>query len=90
MMKLVVERHGGFAGLKRRGERDGASLSPEQHDALRKVMEAPPAAPDPGADRFSYRLEVHDEAGARTVQVPESVMPASLAAIATEKGTASA
>jgi hypothetical protein len=83
-MKIVVERHGGFAGLKRRGERDGASLSPEQHAALRRVMEASPAPADPGADRFTYRIEVHDDKGQRAVHVPESAMPASLAAIATE------
>jgi hypothetical protein len=83
-MKVIVERHGGFAGLKRRGERDGASLSSEQHAALKQVMAAAPGAGDPGADRFTYRIEVHDDAGQQVVHVPESAMPASLAGIATE------
>jgi hypothetical protein len=83
-MKIVVERHGGFAGLKRRGERDGAALSPEQHTALNRVMSAAPGQHDPGADRFTYRIEVHDDTGQRVVHVPESAMPASLAGIATE------
>ena len=83
-MKLVVERHGGFAGLRRRGEKDGAALSPEQHEALRAVMATPPAKGNPGADRFTYRIEVHDDSGERTIQVPESAMPPSLAVIATE------
>jgi hypothetical protein len=83
-MKVIVERHGGFAGLKRRGERDGASLSPEQHTELSRVMAAAPGQRDPGADRLTYRIEVHDEAGQRVVHVPESAMPASLAGIATD------
>ena len=58
--------------------------SPEQHAALRRVMEASSAPADPGADRFTYRVEVHDDNGQRAVHVPESAMPASLAAIATE------
>ena len=84
-MKVIVERHGGFAGLRRRGEREGASLSPEQHEALRRMMDAPPPPRDPGADRFICRIEVHDGTGQRMVHVPESAMPASLAAIATEQ-----
>ena len=47
-------------------------------------MAAAPGPRDPGADRFTYRIEVHDDAGQRVVHVPESAMPASLAGIATE------
>jgi hypothetical protein len=36
-----------------------------------------------GADRFTYKIEVQDEHGTRTLTVPESLMPASLAGIAT-------
>ena len=49
-MKLVVERTGGFAGMTRRGERDGSTLSAEQLAALRKLMESSSKMPpDPGA-----------------------------------------
>ena len=94
-MKLVVERTGGFAGLKWRGERDGDDLSPEQRAALDQVVKtsdqetsagnqqssdnpagpAGQAAQDPGADRFTYRLEIQDENGTRSITLPESRMP---------------
>jgi hypothetical protein len=86
-MKLVVERSGGFAGLKRRGERDGRDLSPEQRAALDQVIkehDAPGAqapAPDPGADRFTYRLEIQDENGTKSITLPESKMPGELKGI---------
>jgi hypothetical protein len=84
-MKVVVERTGGFAGVRRRGERNGEDLSADQHAALKKLMDlATPAAPaDAGADRFTYRIEVQDENGTKQVAVPESAVPASLAEIAT-------
>jgi hypothetical protein len=83
-MKVVVERSGGFAGISRRGERDGAALSSDQHAELQKLMEQyeTTAETDPGADRFTYRIEVHDEKGIRTITLPESLMPRSLADIA--------
>jgi hypothetical protein len=100
-MKLVVERTGGFAGLKRRGERNGEDLSPEQHAALDQLIAASdrgkspgnqqssdgpavpgPAEQDPGADRFTYRLEIQDENGTRSITVPESEMPKELMGIA--------
>ena len=101
-MKLVVERTGGFAGLKRRGERNGEDLSPEQRAAIDQLIAASdqgksagnqqssdnPAGPagqaaqDPGADRFTYRLEIQDENGTRSITVPESEMPKELMGIA--------
>jgi hypothetical protein len=83
-MKLIVERSGGFAGMTRRGEQDLATLSPQQHAALQKLLgEVPPVSTQPGADRFTYRIEVQDEHGTRSLTVPETLMPASLARIAT-------
>jgi hypothetical protein len=38
-MKLVVERTGGFGGLKRRGERNGEDLSSDQRIALDRLLE---------------------------------------------------
>jgi hypothetical protein len=100
-MKLVIERTGGFAGLKRRGERNGEDLSPEQRAALDQLVQASdqeksagnqqssdkPAMPeaaeqDPGADRFTYRLEIQDENGTRSITLPESSMPKELMGIA--------
>jgi hypothetical protein len=92
-MKLIVERTGGFAGLKRRGERDRKDLSDEQRAALDQLMqesglgepsptsEHPAPAQDPGADRFTYRVEVQDEKGMRSITLPESRMPKALKGI---------
>jgi hypothetical protein len=89
-MKLLVTRNGGLAGLKRRGERDGADLSPDQRAALDKVVRdfgqpGSPAPPtDPGADRFTYRLDIQDEGGTRSISLPESKMPMELKSIVTQ------
>jgi len=84
-MKIIVERSGGFAGMIRRGEKELSALSPEQQAALQKLLDAgtPPAATQMGADRFTYKIEVQDEHGSRSLTLPESLMPASLAGIAT-------
>jgi hypothetical protein len=85
-MKVIVVRSGGFAGMIRRGEKDVSALSPEQQEDLKRLLEAgaPPAPSQAGADRFSYKIEVQDEHGTRSLTVPETAMPASLAGIATE------
>ncbi len=86
----MVTRNGGLAGLKRRGERDGADLSPDQRAALDKVVRdfgqpGSPAPPtDPGADRFTYRLDIQDEGGTRSISLPESKMPMELKSIVTQ------
>ncbi len=93
-MKLVVERTGGFAGLKRRGERDAADLSPAQRAALDLLVKdsalgkaaadqqsSSTPAQDPGADRFTYRVEIQDENGTRSITLPESKMPTELKTI---------
>jgi hypothetical protein len=84
-MKVVIVRSGGFAGMTRRGERDFSELSPEDQEALQKLLEAgaPRSPAQTGADRFVYKIEVQDEHGTRSVTVPETLMPAGLARIAT-------
>jgi hypothetical protein len=84
-MRVIVERSGGFAGIVRRGEKDLSALSAEQQSALQKLLDAraPPAATQMGADRFTYKIEVQDEHGTRSLIVPEALMPANLAGIAT-------
>ena len=40
-----------------------------------------PPAQDPGGDRFTYRVEIQDESGTRSVTLPESKMPSALKGI---------
>jgi hypothetical protein len=84
-MKIIVERSGGFAGIIRRGEKELSALSPEQQTTLQELLDAgaPPASTQMGADRFTYKIEVHDEHGIRSFIFSEALMPASLAGIAT-------
>lgn len=84
-MKIIVERSGGYAGIIRRGETDSSALSPEQQKALQELLDkgTPSASTQMGADRFTYKIEVRDERGSRSLTVPETMMPASLACIAT-------
>jgi hypothetical protein len=84
LMKLVVERSGGFAGIRRRGERDWGALSPQHLAALKQIMERGSSLPpDAGADRFTYRVEVQDEGETKQVTVSESAMRQILKDIAT-------
>jgi hypothetical protein len=84
-MKIIIERSGGFAGMIRRAQQDLAALSSEQQTALQKLLDAgvPPGSTSPGADRFSFKIEVQDEHGTRSLTVPEILMPACLADIVT-------
>lgn len=84
-MKVIVERSGGFAGMIRRGEKELSALSPEQQTALHTLLDmgTPAASTQMGADRFTYKIEVQDAHGTRSFIVPEALMPASLAGIAT-------
>ena len=67
---LVVERSGGFAGLKMRAVVPSAELTPEQRAAVEECLSRP--RPGPGLpDRFQYHLAL----GGREVIVPEQELP---------------
>ncbi len=81
-MRIRIERRGGFAGLPAVGERDESELSTEEHGALGGLLASPPrATPAPGADRFHYKIRIEDDNGTRELDIPEDLMPESLAAI---------
>jgi hypothetical protein len=76
-MKVVVIRSGGWPP-PRRGEVEGAALSSEQAQALQNLLAQPESEAGPGADMFTYKIEVHDESGVRGITVPGDRMPESL------------
>lgn len=83
-MKVAIERHGGFAGIKVRRETDAADLSSEQTSALSEVRRiGNRLPPDPGADRFTYKVEIADGGRVETFRVPESHFPPALRRIVT-------
>ena len=88
MTVLHIERLGGLPGvgsprsrLKSCGEIALTDLSPGDRAAIEQLFRAPPAAfASPLRDGFHYRISRDGAAGAETVEVPESTIPAAVAA----------
>jgi hypothetical protein len=80
MDKLVIERRGGFAGLKAKGEIDAQTLDAPTRAALDALFAAkkkfPPAK---GADRFMYTLTRGTGTSTKSVEVPEDMVPPAVA-----------
>jgi hypothetical protein len=86
MDKLIIERRGGFAGLKARGEIDAAALDEATRAALDGLFAAKKKFPaSRGADRYVYVLTRGTGSDAKSVEVPESLVPASVAASVKDK-----
>jgi hypothetical protein len=80
MDKLIIERRGGFAGLKAKSEVDADSLDASTRAALDALFAAKrkfPAAK--GADRYVYVLTRGEGADATSVEVPEHMVPPAVA-----------
>jgi hypothetical protein len=85
-MDVIVERHGGVAGIVARGSRNDASLTSSQRQSLTKLLASPPAAtPAAGSDRFSYRLTITKDGVSHRMTLSEDAMPEDLAGIAEVK-----
>jgi hypothetical protein len=88
MTVLHVERLGGLPGigtvrsrLKSCGEIALAALSPADRAAVDDLFRNPPAAPQSAVrDGFHYRISRDGGSGAETIDVPESSVPAAVAA----------
>lgn len=82
-MNIHFERSGGFAGLRLSHDVDSADLSPEERSELDRLVEAAhffdlPAdvrAPNPGADRFQYRVTLKGGTREHTVAIDEAAIP---------------
>ena len=86
MDKLIIERRGGFAGLKAKGEVDASALDAPTRAALDALFAAKkkfPAAK--GADRYIYVLTRGEGADAKSVEVPESMVPAAVSGSVKDK-----
>jgi hypothetical protein len=82
--RYIIERRGGFAGLKASGSIDGDALDPDDRQLLEDLLDrSEPLDKDPGADRYTYLVTRQNALGSTTRETPESVMPASVASIVT-------
>jgi hypothetical protein len=80
MDRLTIERRGGLANLKGRGEVDAQSLGAADRAAVDALFRRErPLPPAPGADRYVYVVTRVTEAGRQKIEVPEHLLPAALA-----------
>ena len=86
VMQVQFERTGGFAGMRMAATIDSDSLTPEEAQRLRELVDASgffelPAeisgAPG-GNDRFLYSVTVHIAGRSHTVRTGEAAIPAGL------------
>jgi hypothetical protein len=80
--RYLIERRGGFAGLKASGSIDGDALDPDDRQLLEDLLDSKePLAKDPGADRYTYVVTRENALGSTTREIPESVMPPTVASV---------
>jgi hypothetical protein len=83
-MQYIIERRGGFAGLKASCTVDGDALDPGDRETLEALLNSDePLAGDPGADRYTYVVTRESPSGRTTREIPESVMPLTVASVVT-------
>jgi hypothetical protein len=80
-MRVVLERSGGFAGLRRTVRLECGALGPEDEERVREAAaragffalpsELRTAEPEP--DRFTYRLQIEDGGREVSVRLDEGV-----------------
>jgi hypothetical protein len=82
--RYFIERRGGFAGLKASGSIDGDAMDPGDRQRLEDLLDSKePFAKDPGADRYTYLVTRENALGSTTREIPESVMPPTVASVVT-------
>ncbi|WAC93376.1 protealysin inhibitor emfourin [Mycobacterium sp. Aquia_213] len=80
--RYIIERRGGFAGLKARGVVAADALDPSDRATLEELLSSDkPLTRDPGADRYTYVVTRESDDGCTTREVPESVLPPTVAGV---------
>jgi hypothetical protein len=83
-MRYIIERRGGLAGLKASCTLDGDALDPGDRATLEHLLDSEePLSPDSGADRYTYLVTRQSPSGTTTREIPESVMPHTVASVVT-------
>jgi hypothetical protein len=80
--RYIIERRGGFAGLKASGAIDSDALSHDDRQTLEKLIDSEETLTgDPGADRYTYVVTRQNASGSTTREIPESLMPNAAASV---------
>jgi emfourin len=83
-MQYIIERRGGLAGLQASCTLDGDALDPGDRETLEQLLDGDePLGTDSGADRYTYRVTRQSSSGTTTREIPESVMPRTVASVVT-------
>ena len=78
-LRVELERSGGLAGRTVRRVLDTADLPASASDELRtqvqavRALDSQPPVPPTGADRFTYRVTIREDAGEHSVTVADPV-----------------
>ncbi len=83
MIRVRFTRSGGFAGIPVTASCESDSLTPEDEDELRRLIEsagffqlpATVTSSAAGADRFAYRLTIEVDGQEHTVEMEEAAVP---------------
>ena len=79
MERFIIERRGGIAGLKGRGEIAAEQLEQADREKLTDLFKGNKKLPrDEGADRYVYTVTRENKAGRKTVEIPETLIPRAL------------
>lgn len=80
MERFIIERRGGIAGLKGRGEIAADELDENDRETLKGLFKGGRKLPrDEGADRYTYTVTRVSVSGSKTVEIPETLIPRALA-----------
>jgi hypothetical protein len=86
MDEYIIERRGGFAGLTASGKVQADALDAEDRARLDRLLDGgTPMTRDVGADRYTYVVTRKTASGETTREIPESMMPQSVARVVREQ-----
>lgn len=86
MDEYVIERRGGLAGLPAAGQVPADALHPTDRSILDRLLDSEEPLPkDPGADRYTYVVTRRTASGDTRREVPESLLPQSVASVVREQ-----
>jgi hypothetical protein len=86
MDEYIIERRGGIAGLTASGKVSADAVSESDRESLNRILDSKEPLPrDRGADRYTYVVTRRTASGETTREIPESMMPRSVARVVREQ-----